>query len=210
MRRREKSLAPAGNRTRAVCNNGHLFRPAYVQPNVFLAQNSPDLRFSSTTRDLDLLTRSDLLLIDRRNDSAAGTFMADGTAPLLPLQVPLRSNHHLLTTCSVMQPRELHSSALRHYQRINRHETGITNHIHRSDDITTDTQTIQILMPNGKTLQGNGTVVFMKGGDTNYKHIVQHKIKIMLFTLILFSRDDYVVNLSQIKIIIHTILSLRM
>jgi len=65
-------------------------------------------------------------LIDRRNDSAGGIFMTQGDVPFL-LLVPLRSTHHLLTTCSLSPAQELQSSSLWHSGRINRPENTITN-----------------------------------------------------------------------------------
>jgi hypothetical protein len=78
-----------------------MLRIDYIQT-FSLTQNSPDFRFCSMTRDLDLFTRRDLLLIDRRNDSATGSFM------VVSLQVSLRSSHHLLITCSLTQLRGSH------------------------------------------------------------------------------------------------------
>jgi len=89
--------------------------------------NSPDFRFSSTPSDLDRLTRSDLLLIDRRKDSAGGIFM------MLVVLVPLRSTHHLLTTCSLAIRWEPQSSSVRHYQRIT--STKPLNHTDKSYDM---------------------------------------------------------------------------
>lgn len=91
------------------------------------ASNSPDFRFSSMPSDLDRFTRSDLLLIDRRKDSAGGIFI------VLLVLVPLRSTHHLLTTCSLAIRWEPQSSSVRHYQRIS--NTKPLNHTDKSYDM---------------------------------------------------------------------------